>query len=140
MRGVIELDDRLKKGAAGPGGRPAAREPGLGTGRGGDVTGSRSSLSMPALQRDGRGGGRRARIAERRPSVRIGLRLALHEAVAGLRPEQDLLVLVVEDELALVGLHREHGVAVAVRSRTTVISSASRGQPASISMRRLSST
>ena len=30
---------RVEKGAAGPGGEPAAHEPGLGTGRGGDVTG-----------------------------------------------------------------------------------------------------
>ena len=40
-----------KKGAAGlRGERPAAREPGLGTGRGGDVTGSRSSFFF--VQRD----------------------------------------------------------------------------------------
>src|ERR1051325_10410318 len=60
------------------------------------------------------GGGRRPRIAQRNPMVRIALRLALDEAVAGLRPEQDLFGLVVEHELALVGLHREYGVAVAL--------------------------
>jgi len=42
------------------------------------------------------------------------LRLALHEAVAGVRPEQDLVGLIVEDVLTAVSLDREHGMAVAV--------------------------
>jgi len=45
---------------------------------------------------------RPARIAERNPVVLVALRLALHEAVAGVRPEHDLLALIVEDELAFV--------------------------------------
>src|SRR6185503_8069746 len=64
--------------------------------------------------RRGGGGDRRARIAERDPVVRIVLRLALDEAVAGVRPEQNLLFLIVEDEVALVGLDREYGVAIAL--------------------------
>src|SRR5262249_13546545 len=51
---------------------------------------------------------------ERDRYVLVRLRLPLHEAVARLRPEQDLLLLVVEDELALVGLDREDGVALAL--------------------------
>ena len=42
----------------------------------------------------------------------VGLRLALDETVAGLRPEQDVLVLIVEDVVALVGGHRLHGMTV----------------------------
>jgi hypothetical protein len=42
---VSDSDDNLrpKKVAAGSGGEPAAREPGRGTGRGGDVTGPRTN-------------------------------------------------------------------------------------------------
>jgi hypothetical protein len=42
---VSDGDDNLrpKKVAAGSGGEPAAREPGRGTGRGGDVTGPRTN-------------------------------------------------------------------------------------------------
>ena len=39
LTGRMAFLDMRKKGAAGVGGEPAAREPGLGTGRGGDVTG-----------------------------------------------------------------------------------------------------
>src|SRR5205085_7520728 len=59
----------------------------------------------------GGGGGRRMRIAERHPHVRIGLRLAFYEAVAGVRPQHDVLRLIVEDEVTLVGLHGEDRVA-----------------------------
>src|SRR5215813_13928798 len=93
------------------GGDPAAREPGLGTGRGGDVTGSANSFFFSA-RRDG--GGRDARFAERNPQVWIGLRLPLDEAVAGLGPGQDLRLLIVENELAAVRFDREHGVSVAL--------------------------
>src|SRR5436853_7635317 len=71
-----------------------------GTGRGGDVTGSRvlkNSSSAGAGRRD-----RRASVAERDPDIGIALRLALDEAVSGLGPGQDAFVLVVENELALV--------------------------------------
>ena len=44
----------------------------------------------------------------------IALRLTLDEAVAGLGPGHDAFVLVVEDELALVGFHGQHGVAFAL--------------------------
>src|SRR5580693_2811370 len=76
-----------------------------GTGRGGDVTGSRVPLFPCSVIAGARGGGCRAAVAERDPYVRIALRLTLDEAVAGLGPGHDVLILVVEDELSLVGLH-----------------------------------
>ena len=51
------------------GGGPAAREPGLGTGRGGDVTGSANSFLSARRNRGGRG----TWFAKRDPRVRIGL-------------------------------------------------------------------
>src|SRR4051812_24413018 len=57
---------------------------------------------------------RRPGVAKRDPDVGIALRLALDEAVAGLGPGHDALVLVVEDELALVAFYRQHGVAFAL--------------------------
>jgi hypothetical protein len=101
------------------------------------VTGSRISVVVSAFAGAGRGD-RGATVAQRNPHVRVALRLALHEPVAGLIPRHDAFGLVVEDELALVGLHRQDRVAFL--SRTTVISSASRGQPASINILRFSST
>src|SRR6476659_8810023 len=62
----------------------------------------------------GNGGGGPARLVERNQNVRIGLRLALHKAVAGLRPGQDLRLLIVENEFAAIGLDRQHSVAVAL--------------------------
>ena len=53
---------------------------------------------------------RRLLIAERNPDVGVGLRLAFHELIASLRPEQDALVLIVEDVLALVGSHGQYGM------------------------------
>src|SRR5882724_12645855 len=87
-----------------------------GTGRGGDVTGSRVSLFLCLVRDRGRAGGgnRRAAIAKRDPYVGIALRLTLDEAVAGLGPGHDVLILVVEDEFTLVGLHGQHGVAFAL--------------------------
>src|SRR3954452_3552591 len=65
-----------------------------GTGRGGDVTGSR--VSVISLVFAGAGSGdRRLRVAERDPYIEIALRLPLHEAVAGVGPGQHGLVLVV---------------------------------------------
>src|SRR3977135_60690 len=55
-----------------------------------------------------------AAVAKRDPYIRIALRLALDEAVSGLGPGHDVFVLVVEDELALVGLHGQHRVAFAL--------------------------
>src|SRR6476469_10339567 len=90
------------------GGGPAAREPALGTGRGGDVTGR----ALVAARRSR--GGRGAWFTKRDPHVRIGLRLAFYEAVAGLGPRQDLRLLIVENEFAAIGLHREYGVTVSL--------------------------
>src|ERR1700674_5114143 len=80
----------------------------LGTGRRGDVIGSRCSLVLLRLCFVGRcrfyrrPGGccrrRRSRIAERDPDVGIVLRLAHDEAVTGFRPPQNVFDLVVEDE------------------------------------------
>jgi len=86
----------FKKVRPAPGGGAAARKPGLGTGRGGDVgTGSRNSLSQQNSDSNQRaaagwqaqGGYRQAR------SRGFGsiLRLPLHEAVAGFGPDQDVL-------------------------------------------------
>src|SRR6266436_6150035 len=58
----------------------------------------RARLISQSLSARRGGGGCRTRIAERDPNIRIVLRLPLHEAVSGLRPEQHVLVLVVEDE------------------------------------------
>src|SRR5579864_5775377 len=65
---------------------------------------------LPALL-CGCGCRRRPRVAERHPDIGVALRLALDEAVAGLEPQHDVVGLVVEDEFAAVGLHREHRVA-----------------------------
>src|SRR5262245_26975148 len=97
-----------------PGGEAGARDP-VGDGEGGDVTGSRSSCwfsSRASARSRCRGGW--AVVAKRHPLIGVGLRLALDVAVTGLRPEQDLLLLVVEHELALVGLHREDSMAFAL--------------------------
>jgi hypothetical protein len=59
----------------------------------------------------GGGGGGRSRIAQRHPHIGVGLRLALDEAVAGVRPQDDILGLVIEHVVAAVGLDGEHGVA-----------------------------
>src|SRR6516225_10126307 len=85
--------------------------------RSGDGEGGRdrervAPLWLPSAR--GRRGNGRARVAQRDPKVWVGLRLALDEVIAGLRPEQDVGALVVQDELALVGLDRKHRVTVAV--------------------------
>src|SRR3981189_1976679 len=46
-------------------------------------------------------------VAKRDPYIRIALRLTLDEAVTGLGPGHDVFVLVVEDELALIGFYRQ---------------------------------
>src|SRR6201991_2366591 len=92
-----------------------------GTGRGGDVTGSRNSSNFKLLSQRSLlavlGAGRRngrAVVAERDPDILVALRLPLDEAVAGLGPGHDVFILVVENELALVGLHRQHGMTLAL--------------------------
>src|ERR1700687_1491637 len=86
-----------------------------GTGRGGDVTGARVSVVSKLIVIAGAGGGDcGAAVAKRAPSVRIALRLALDEAVSSLGPGHDGFVLVVENELALVGFHGQHRVAFAL--------------------------
>src|SRR6478736_7896871 len=100
---------QCKKGCGQPLGEGWPRAIRSGTGRGGDVTGSRVSVFLMFA---GAGGGdRRAAVAKRDPHVRIALRLTLDEAVSGLGPGHDVFVLVVEDELALIGLYRQHRVA-----------------------------
>jgi hypothetical protein len=55
--------------------------------------------------------------SKRNPNVRIGLRLALHEAVAGLGSGQGLRLLIVENEFTAIGLDRQHSAAVALYCR-----------------------
>ena len=79
------------------------------------MTGSRVLLISLLASFAGAGGGdRRAVVAKRDPYIGIALRLTLDEAVAGLGPGHDVFVLVVENELALVGLHCQHRVAFAL--------------------------
>src|SRR5450631_1370550 len=70
-------------------------------------------LSLSVIARAG-GGDRGTAVAQRDPYVRIALRLTLDEAVSGLGPGHDRLVLVVEDELALVALDGQYRVAFAL--------------------------
>src|SRR5271163_4378985 len=67
-------------------------------------------VALGALAGDG--GRHRQRTTEGDPDVGVLLRLALDEAVAGLEPGQDAFDLVVENELAAIGLDREHRVAL----------------------------
>src|SRR3982074_162924 len=57
-----------------------------GTGRGGDVTGSRVSLLGLSVIAGGGSGDRGAAVAKRDPHIGIALRLTLDEAVSGLGP------------------------------------------------------
>src|SRR5262245_9176242 len=106
---------RSEKGAAAPGGRGgrARTRSGDGEGWGRDRGRVAPVVSTPCWSARRRSGDRRAVVTERDPDILVRLRLPLDEVVAGLRPEQDLILLIVEDELALVGLHGEHGVALA---------------------------
>src|SRR5450631_1329456 len=71
-------------------------------------------ISLLSVVAGAGGGERRAAVAKGDPYVRIALRLTLDEAVAGLGPGYDVLALVVENELSLVSLHGQHGVAFAL--------------------------
>src|ERR1700747_2379097 len=105
-----------KKGAAGVGGgRPPRTRSGDGEGWGRDRE-RVSFLVYSARRRGGRcgAGGPEAnpkrRLGERNPNVRSGLRLTLDEAIAGVRPEEDVVGLIVEDILAAVGFDGEHSM------------------------------
>jgi len=101
VRAAVPL---FKKCAAAPGGRGGRAQTRSGDGEG---WGRDRVRVTPCLRQNsirsacGGGGRRRAGIAKRDPEVWIVLRLPLHEAVAGFGPDQDVLVLVVENELAL---------------------------------------
>ncbi len=53
------------------------------------------------------------RLAERNPYIRIGLRLAFHKAVASVRPQQNVVGLIIKDQFAAIGFDRENGMTVA---------------------------
>src|SRR5215510_4651678 len=95
------------------GGEPAAANPVRGRGGWGRDRAAKLLWLLSVSARRG-GGDRRARVADGDPLVRIRLRLTLDEAIVRLRPRQNFLDLIVEHELALIGLHRQHGVAVAL--------------------------
>src|SRR5207248_9398249 len=104
----------LKKLRPALGGGLAARDP-VWDGEGWGCDRVAGSIIPLVLAVAGAGGGhRRPAVTERDPDIGIALRLPLDEAVAGLGPGQDVFVLVVENELALVGLHRQHRVAFAL--------------------------
>src|SRR5262245_7392709 len=112
--GLTALSRTTKKLRPGFGGSLAAREP-VWDGEGWGCDRVACPLRSPCSAVAGAGGrGRRASIAERDPAGGIALRLALDEAVAGLVQGQDVFVLVVENELALVGLHRQHRMSLAL--------------------------
>src|SRR6516162_5181735 len=104
---------RSEKMRPAPGEEPAARKPGLGTGRVGR-TGLAGLSSMGSRSARSCGRRRRPRIAERQPDIGIALRLTLHETISGVGPQQDIGVLVVENELALVRLDGENRMAIAL--------------------------
>src|ERR1700761_3814860 len=95
----------VKKLRPGFGGSLAAREP-VWDGEGWGCDRVACSI-IPLLSARAGGRDRRVDTAQRDPDVGIALRLTLDEAVAGIGPGHDAFVLVVEHELALVGLHRQ---------------------------------
>src|SRR6266568_4427861 len=110
----LKYSPGAKKSAAGSGGRAGRARSRSGDGEGWGRDRGRVAPCRFLHSARGGSGNRRTRIAERDPDVRVALRLAFHKAVTGLRPEQDLILLIVEDELALVGLDGEHRVAFAL--------------------------
>src|ERR1700758_4578381 len=99
-----ELLALAEKVAASSWGRAGRARSGLGRGGVGMRPGRVTPVSSTILCAGRRNG--RAVVAERDPDILVALRLPFDEAVAGLGPGQDVFVLVVENELALVGLHR----------------------------------
>src|SRR4249920_3102316 len=63
---------------------------------------------------DGRCGDCRPWIAQRDPHIGVVPRLAFDETVAGLPPETNVLGLIVEDVVALVGRHGQHSMTFAL--------------------------
>src|SRR6476469_3287576 len=53
-------------------------------------------------------------LVDRNPDIRVLLRLAFHEVVAGRVPGPDFVDQIVEDQIAFVGFHRQDGVAFIV--------------------------
>src|ERR1700683_2143452 len=91
-----------KKGAGGSWGRASRARTRSGDGEGWGRDRARVAPVFGSQLVCGCGERHRTRFAERDPDVRIGLRLAFHEAVAGVRPQHDVVGLVVEDVFALV--------------------------------------
>ncbi|CDX34828.1 exported hypothetical protein [Mesorhizobium sp. ORS 3359] len=58
---------------------------------------------------------RAAALVDRNPGVRVLLRLPLQEIIAGRVPRPNLVDQIVQHEIALVGLHRQDGVALVVQ-------------------------
>src|SRR5689334_8913011 len=100
-----------EKGAAGSWGRSGRSRTRPGDGEGWGRDREREFLSLSA-RRDGCRCD--ARFAEQNPLVRIGLGLPLHKAVSSPVPRQDLRLLVVENEFAMIGLHRQDRMTVAL--------------------------
>src|SRR6185503_2607630 len=90
-----------KKVAARPWGRPGRARTRSGDGEGWGRDRGRGAPCLVSVRRGCRGG--RVGVAEPDPHVGIRLRLALHEAIARLVPAHDVLGLIVENEVALVG-------------------------------------
>src|ERR1700686_5605327 len=103
-----------KKGAASPWGRTGRARTRSGDGEGWGRDRARVATVFGPQSVRGWGERPRARFAERDPDIRIGLRLAFDEAVTGVRPQHDVVGLVVEDVFALVAFDRQYGVAVVV--------------------------
>src|SRR5882672_1346545 len=109
--GVCGLPKKLRPAL---GGELAARDP-VWDGEGWGCDRVACPVIRVSLAIAGAGSGDRGTaVAKRDPYVRIALRLTLDEAISGLGPGHDVFVLVIEDELALVGFHGQHGMAFAV--------------------------
>src|ERR1700685_3596608 len=99
----------IKKGAASPWGGTGRARARCGDGEGWGRDRARVAPVFVSQSVCGCGERHRPRFAKRDPYIRIGLRLALDEAVTGVRPQHDVVGLVVEDVFALVAFDREHG-------------------------------
>src|SRR5258706_13792735 len=102
---------RAKKLRPAPGGGLAARDP-VWDGEGGECDRVACLRCLLLLAIAGAGGGDcGAAVAKRDPYIRIALGLTLYKTVSHLGPGHDGLVLVVENELALVGFPGPHPLA-----------------------------